>query len=109
MGRVAVVFNLIERVNEMSSNSELSESFIKLCAEMSSKTPCFGDRVLVSAGHIGFGHYWERIEMCVVECADTSYRCKFKEGSEDHGEECYPDGMWIHQALITDVLGKPKP
>lgn len=83
-------------------NEKLDSEFIRLAAEPCQKLATVGDRVLVAGGLIGRGHAWVRLEGLVLETADTACRVRFV-GREFKGE---PDETWVHNVLITDVLGK---
>lgn len=83
-------------------HDKMDSEFHKLCVEPSTKVPVVGDRVLVAAGLLGMGHAWVRLEATVVECGDTSFKVQFTDTYESRKP------MWIHQALITDVLAIAK-
>lgn len=75
------------------------EELLKLRAEPCLTPIVVGDRVLVASGLLGMGHLWIRREGTVLECAATAYKV-------DLGKAC---GIhWVHQDLITDVLGQAK-
>lgn len=74
--------------------------FEKLAMDPPSRSAVVGDRVLASAGVIGHGFDWERLEGVVIEVADTAYRVRFLETSIADSFE-----KWVHRFAVTDVLG----
>lgn len=77
--------------------------FEKLLNEPSCNAPSVNSRVLVAAGLLGMGFPWIREEAVVLECGDTSYKVKFINYRFSRNEDII---MWVHQTLITDVLGE---
>jgi hypothetical protein len=75
--------------------------FEKIACEPCMTPASVGDRVLVSAGPLGRGFEWKRIEGTVIEVADTAYRIEF--GRRRYTDE--PDIEWVHKFCVTDVLG----
>ena len=61
-----------------------------------------GDRVVVAAGLIGFGFKWERLEATVLEKGQNSIKVELE---HKHPVNKVNYVMWIHPAIITDVLG----
>lgn len=86
------------------------EEFKRLLVEPSTSTrvPDIGDRVVVAAGFVGLGHLWVREEAVVEEKGDTSYKVRFVNFKPYNGGDRGSYVMWIHPALITDVLGEVK-
>ncbi len=83
---------------------KLDSEFARLAAEPCSKVPQVGDRVLIAAGLVGKGHLWIRLEAVVLECADTAYYVKYKKYKLYRDTDTHEE--WVHQAVITDVLGE---
>lgn len=87
------------------SSDEKREYYEKLRVE-----PCLvpikvGSRVLVATGLLDFGGFgWVRTEGVVEEIADTAYRVRFVELQDKRDTEPWVE--WVHQDLITDVLGE---
>jgi len=77
-----------------------AEEFRRLLSDTSVKVPEVGDRVIVAAGLVGMGHLWIREEAKVIEVGDTSVKVLFPERGL-YGKDVE---MWIHPALITDVI-----
>ena len=90
----------MERIDRI--HAELRDEFTKLCIEPSAKRPNIGDRVIVAVGLLQMGHLWIREEATVLEVADTSFHIEFKDKVVYGTNE--PRRVWVHQALITDVL-----
>lgn len=90
-------FEGIERHKE-----KMRAAFEKLAADPCKKNAEIGDRVLVSAGPIGKGFEWERLEAKVLDIADTAYKLQFIE-QDPHRD---PHVGWVHRCLVTDVLAK---
>jgi hypothetical protein len=72
--------------------------FRRLVAEPSSRVPAVGDRVVVAAGLLGLGWHWIRMEGEVLEVGEVSVKVRIADSRGD------PKVMWVHPALITDVL-----
>lgn len=83
---------------------ELEEGFAKLCLDACAKVPKKGDRVVVAIGFLGMGHLWVRSEGLVLEAGDTSYKVQILD-YKPFGAPLGSHVCWVHQALITDVLG----
>ena len=81
-----------------------ADAFEKLATDPCAKSAEVGDRVLVSAGVVGRGVDWARLECVVREVADTAYKVEFltykKFGTNAN------DVDWVHRFAVTDVLGK---
>ena len=93
---------MFERIDEYHNKRE--QEFEKLAIDPPARTAEVGDRVLVSAGVLGMGFEWERLEATVIEVADTAYHIRFKDKKE-YGTY-YSKEVWAHRFAITDVLGK---
>lgn len=76
--------------------------FEKLATDPPAQSAEVGSRVLVSAGVIGRGFEWERIEGTVIEVADTAYHVRLK----DKYNADRTNDMWVHRFAVTDVLVK---
>lgn len=83
-------------------HNQIEQEFRKLAIEPCGKVPLVGDRVIVATGLLGMGFLWVRKEAVVIETADTSYHLRFKD--EVDYKTKMPLEIWVHQALITDVL-----
>lgn len=79
--------------------------FMRLAAEPCMKRPNKGDRVLVAVGFLGMGFLWVRREGLVIECGDTSFHVEL-EHQYDFEQSKPKRRVWVHQALITEVLNK---
>lgn len=82
---------------------KIDNEFHKLCCEPSQKIPKLGQRVIVAAGLLGMGHLWIREEAIVEEVGEVSIKVRFTNYKPFNGERGSHE-LWIHPALITDVL-----
>lgn len=82
-------------------HDSLNSEFYRLYCEPSSRVPEVGNRVIVAVGLLSMGHPWTREEGVVIEKGDTSYKIRLKR--IDYGTHRQTE-VWVHQALITDVL-----
>ena len=89
--------------NMDKSHNQTDAEFRRLCAEPSSVPASKGDRVVVAAGFVGLGHLWVREEAEVMECGDTSVKVRFIHYTPYNRAKGTLE-MWVHPALITDVL-----
>ena len=87
-------------------HKSLDSEFEKLCVEPCATTPQVGDRVLIAVGLLGMGHLWIREEAIVFECANTAYRVRFAHREDYETKQTLE--MWVHQSLVTDVIGGEK-
>ena len=78
--------------------------FEKLAAHPPAQSAEVGSRVLVSAGVLGMGFEWERLEGVVLEVADTAYNVRLKDKYHDDRTK----DMWVHRFAVTDVLATAK-
>lgn len=91
--------------NAEKEREEIKKEFEKLQADPCLKTPQKYDRVLFACGLLGMGFHWVRKEAIVVECGETSYKLLYPRNPLLLKDEPFAT-EWVHQALITDVLGQ---
>ena len=95
---------MFERIGEHHAKRE--REFEKLAADPPMASAEVGGRALVSAGVIGMGFEWERLEVEILEVSDTAYRVRFKDKKEFDNDELME--MWVHRFVVTDVLSAAK-
>ena len=81
-----------------------ADAFNKLASDPCLKSAGVGDRVLVSAGVVGRGMDWARLECVVLEVADTAYKVEFLTYKAFESKDNEVD--WVHRFAVTDVLAK---
>lgn len=90
--------------NAFKAGDEMSAAFAKLClGDATRKIPKLNDLVIVAAGFVGLGHIWVRLEAEIVEIGESSYKVRFLDYTPYRGTKGSHE-VWIHPALITDVL-----
>lgn len=81
------------------SRESLHHEFEKLYLDPCTKEVNPGDRVVIAVGLLNRGHPWIREEGIVQEVGSVSVKVRFKMNYDSEYTE-----VWIHPALICDVL-----
>ena len=89
-------------VDIKQKHNERNTYFDELLANPCTQPVTVGDRVVVAAGLIGFGFKWERLEATVLEKGQNSIKIEL---DHKHLVNNVNWELWIHPAVITDVLG----
>jgi len=89
-----------KRIDERH-NKKIDE-FHKLLIDVCCIVPVVGDTVIVAAGLLGMGFDWERKEAVVLAVGGNSYKLQFVNEKDIITQK--PKVMWIHPALVTDVI-----
>lgn len=96
----------IDWVDIKQKHNERNMYFDALLANPCAQPVNVGDRIVVAAGLIGFGFKWERLEATVLKKGQNSIKIELehkKPGTDVNWE------LWVHPAIITDVLGPDNP
>jgi len=91
------MFKRMDRVH-----ADRKDEFEKLRLDQSAIDAEEGDTVVVSAGPLGMGFDWVRLEAVVVRKGQQSLKVRFTDYKHALSDE--PVVMWIHPALVTDVI-----
>ena len=86
-------------------HQRLHEKFESLNMDRCAIVPEVGDIVVVAGGLLGMGHDWILHEAVVIETGSQTYKVLFTNYRHFDGRE---SKMWIHPALIVDVIKKEK-
>jgi hypothetical protein len=78
------------------------DEFNKLLVDQCCIIPEVGDTVVVAAGILGMGFAWIRKEAKVLAVGQNSYKVQFVDEKDILTHK--PTVMWIHPALVTDVI-----
>ena len=80
----------------------LEDVMSKLRLDPCMEIPSVGDCVVISAGPLGMGHNWIRLEAEVLHVANNSYKVRIR---DRYGKDRHYEG-WIDPVLVLDIVKK---